>query len=96
MRIYYNSPSNGGTPGPQGPQGDIGPQGLQGDTGPQGPPGIDSGISYKAGIPASKNSTGTLGQIAIESEHVYVCTGTNSWLKLSTSNANFTNPGGFV
>lgn len=61
-------------------------------------PIIATGIVYKAGFPASKTSTGTLGQIAIDGANgtMYVCTGTNTWQKISLNSANFSNPGGFA
>lgn len=57
-----------------------------------------SGIAYKSGVPASKTSTGQLGQLAIDGANgvLYICTGTNTWQKVSLNSANFTNAGGFV
>lgn len=59
---------------------------------------VSSGLAYKAGFPASKTSTGTLGQISIDGANgtMYVCTGTNTWQKISLNSANFTNVGGFA
>lgn len=59
---------------------------------------VASGLAYKAGYPASKTSTGTLGQICIDgaSGTMYICTGTNTWQKISLNSANFTNAGGFA
>lgn len=56
------------------------------------------GLAYKAGFPASKTSTGTLGELAIDGTNgvLYICTGTNTWQKVSLNSANFTNAGGFV
>lgn len=61
-------------------------------------PIASTGIAYKAGIPASKTSTGTAGQISIDSANgvMYVCTQTNTWQKVSLNGANFTNAGGFA
>lgn len=56
------------------------------------------GISYVPGIPASKTSTGTTGQLAIDGVNgvLYICTSNNNWQKVSLNAATFTNPGGFV
>jgi hypothetical protein len=56
------------------------------------------GISYVPGIPASKTSTGQVGQLAIDGDNavLYICTSTNNWQKVSLNAANFTNPGGFI
>lgn len=56
------------------------------------------GISYVPGIPASKTSTGSVGQLAIDGANavLYVCTSPNNWQKVSLNAATFTNPGGFV
>ena len=61
-------------------------------------PIASTGIAYKAGVPASKTSTGTAGQISIDSANgvMYVCTQTNTWQKVSLNGANFTNAGGFA
>lgn len=57
-----------------------------------------TGIAYKSGIPASPTSSGTTGQLAIDGANgvLYICTGTNTWQKVSLNSANFTNPGGFI
>jgi hypothetical protein len=57
-----------------------------------------TGIAYKSGYPASKTSTGTLGEICIDdaSGTLYICTATNTWQKVSLNSANFTNAGGFA
>ena len=59
---------------------------------------VASGIAYKSGVPASKTATGTLGQLAIDGANgvLYICTGTNTWQKVSLNSANFTNAGGFT
>lgn len=56
------------------------------------------GLSYVDGYPASKTSTGTTGQIAIDGVGgiLYICTGPNNWQKVSLNSATFTNPGGFL
>jgi len=89
---WYNAPS---VTGPQGVQGLLGPTGP---TGPTGPAGAAAGITYKAGVPASKTSTGTIGQLSIDGANgvFYICTEENTWQKVSLNSANFTNPGGFV
>lgn len=57
-----------------------------------------TGLAYKAGFPASKTSTGTLGEICIDGANgtLYICTATNTWQKVSLNSANFTNAGGFA
>lgn len=61
-------------------------------------PIVSTGIAYKSGVPASKTSTGTLGQLAIDGANgvLYICTSTNNWQKVSLNAANFTNAGGFA
>jgi len=56
-----------------------------------------TGLAYKALYPNTKTATGTLGQISIDGANgtMYVCTGTNTWQKISLNSANFTNTGGF-
>lgn len=56
------------------------------------------GLAYKSGVPASKTATGTLGELAIDGANgvLYICTGTNTWQKVSLNSANFTNAGGFT
>ena len=56
-----------------------------------------TGLVYKPLYPNSKTATGTLGQISIDGANgtMYVCTGTNTWQKISLNSANFTNTGGF-
>jgi hypothetical protein len=56
------------------------------------------GLSYKTGFPASKTSTGSVGDIAIDGTNgiLYICTSTNNWQKVSLNAATFTNPGGFL
>lgn len=61
-------------------------------------PIVASGLAYKSGVPASKTSTGTLGELAIDGANgvLYICTATDTWQKVSLNSANFTNSGGFV
>lgn len=56
------------------------------------------GLSYVQGYPASKTSTGLIGQIAIDGTNgvLYICTATNTWQKVSLNSATFTNAGGFL
>lgn len=89
-----------GAQGTQGLQGIQGLQGLQGTTGVQGVTGAQgttSGITYKALYPNSKTAVGSLGEICIDGANgvLYICTGTNTWQKVSLNSANFTNTGGF-
>lgn len=90
-----------GRTGTQGFNGDIGARGLQGFTGTQGltgTQGTTSGITYKPGIPANQNSSGNIGQMAIDgtSNILYICTATNTWRSISLNSASFTNIGGFA
>jgi hypothetical protein len=48
-----------------------------GGTGPTGP----SGIPVSSIPPGSTSASGTTGQLALDSTHLYVCVGTNSWLR---------------
>jgi hypothetical protein len=34
-------------------------------------------------VPSTATSTGTVGQIAYNSTHLFVCVGTNSWIKVA-------------
>lgn len=58
---------------------------------------IATGLVYKALYPNNKTATGTLGEICIDGANgtMYVCTGNNTWQKVSLNSANFTNTGGF-
>jgi hypothetical protein len=60
-------------------------------------PIVASGLAYKELYPNTRTATGQLGQISIDATNgtMYVCTGTNSWQKISLNSANFTNTGGF-
>ena len=60
-------------------------------------PIVATGLAYKPLYPNNKTATGILGQICIDgaSGTLYVCTGTNTWQKVSMNSANFTNTGGF-
>lgn len=86
-----------GIQGVQGMQGTRGIQGTDGLQGVQGLTGATAGITYKAGYPNAKTSTGNLGEICIDGANgvMYVCTSTNTWQKVSLNASNFTNTGGF-
>lgn len=60
-------------------------------------PIVSTGLAYKELYPNSKTATGTLGEICIDGANgtLYICTGTNTWQKVSLNSANFTNTGGF-
>lgn len=102
--IFYNGGGSGGSgatgpTGPAGAAGATGPTGpaVTGPTGPQGPTGPSAGITYKALYPNTKDAVGSLGEICIDGTNgvLYICTGTNTWQKVSLNSANFTNTGGF-
>jgi hypothetical protein len=99
---YTGGAGGSGSAGPTGPAGATGPTGpagasVTGPTGPQGPTGASAGITYKALYPNTKTAVGNLGEICIDGDNgiLYVCTGTNSWQKVSMNSATFTNTGGF-
>lgn len=56
------------------------------------------GLSYKSGLPASKTSTGSKGQIAIDETngYLYICTSSNNWKRIALDSSIFTNVGGFA
>ena len=56
---------------------DVGPQGLQGVQGATGSAGDSA--------PASASSTGTAGDIAYDSNYIYVCVATNTWKRAALS-----------
>jgi hypothetical protein len=73
-----------GPTGPQGeigPTGDTGPTGAQGDVGATGPTGPDVIVT----APASATGPGTPGQIAYDSDHIYVCVATDTWKRAPLS-----------
>lgn len=70
--------------GPTGPAGTTGPTGPAGATGPTGAVGTP-GVTVVA-VPATPTSTGVVGQIAFNSNHVYIAIGTNSWARINRDN----------
>ncbi|MBW2466420.1 MAG: hypothetical protein JRF02_03890 [Deltaproteobacteria bacterium] len=40
---------------------------------------LDTSYVKKSSVPASSSSTGTAGQIATDSDYIYVCTATDQW-----------------
>ena len=56
---------------------DVGPQGAQGVQGATGSAGDSA--------PASASSTGTAGDIAYDSNYIYVCVATNTWKRAALS-----------
>ena len=75
-----------GATGPTGAAGATGPTGAAGATGPTGAAGTP-GVTVVA-VPTTPTSTGVVGQIAFDINHVYVCIGTNSWARLNRDNWN--------
>jgi len=51
-----------------------------GGTGPIGPTG-PSGVPVSTDVPQFTYSPGITGQLAVSSTNLYVCVGTNSWLR---------------
>lgn len=39
----------------------------------------------KVDVPSDASSTGTVGQIAIHNDHIYVCVATNTWKRAAIS-----------
>lgn len=46
---------------------------------------VDSTVSIVQSIPSSVNDSGTKGNIAFDSTHLYVCIDTNLWRRISLS-----------
>jgi len=69
--------------GPTGPAGAVGAAGATGPTGAAGTPGVTV-----VAVPTTPTSTGVVGQIAFDTNHVYVCIGTNSWARINRDNWN--------
>ena len=65
------------------PTGPTGPAGTTGPTGAVGTPGVTV-----VAVPATRTSTGVVGQIAVDTNHVYICIGTNSWARINRDNWN--------
>ena len=70
----------GGT-GPTGPIGLIGPTGATGSTGVTGATGVtgSTGPSVSTIAPGSSGATGSIGDLALDTNYLYVCVGTNTW-----------------
>jgi hypothetical protein len=45
----------------------------------------ENGINLVS-VPLTNTSTGTVGQIASDATHLYVCVGTNSWVRINKDN----------
>lgn len=50
--------------------------------GPTGPEGATGDISWIS-VPATAGSTGATGQLAFDSEYLYLATGTNTWARVT-------------
>lgn len=46
---------------------------------------LSSILVTKTGVPATSSSAGTIGQIAADGTHLYVCVNTNSWVRVTLS-----------
>ena len=66
--------------------GATGPTGAAGATGPTGAAGTP-GVTVVA-VPTTPTSTGVVGQISVDTNHVYICIGTNSWARVNRDNWN--------
>ena len=44
---------------------------------------LDARTVSVVAVPSTATSTGTVGQIAYNSTHLFVCVGTNSWIKVA-------------
>ena len=44
---------------------------------------VPEGTSVTSAVPATASSTGSIGQMAADSEYVYVCTAPNTWKRAS-------------
>jgi hypothetical protein len=44
---------------------------------------LDAKTVSVVAVPSTATSTGTVGQIAYNSTHLFVCVGTNSWVKVA-------------
>jgi hypothetical protein len=64
----------GGT-GPTGSTGSTGPTGSTGSVGPTG----STGPSVSSVAPGSSGATGSIGDLALDTDYLYVCIGTNTW-----------------
>jgi hypothetical protein len=73
---------NTGTFGPTGPVGPTGPQGTAG-VGLVGPTGAQGPIGPTQWVPPPINATdpGTAGQYSADSNYVYICIATNTWVR---------------
>jgi hypothetical protein len=67
----------GGT-GPTGSTGSTGSTGPTGSTGSVGPTG-STGPSVSSVAPGSSGATGSIGDLALDTDYLYVCIGTNTW-----------------
>jgi hypothetical protein len=83
-RVTSHTHSN--VTGPTGPAGATGPTGAAGATGPTGAAGTP-GVTVVA-VPTTPTSTGVVGQISVDTNHVYICIGTNSWARVNRDNWN--------
>jgi len=42
-------------------------------------------LASTVSIPTSASSTGTAGQVAVDSSHIYICVATNTWKRVAIS-----------
>jgi hypothetical protein len=91
-----------GSTGPSGPRGLDGITGVRGPQGPQGPASVVSGpqgpsgpsgpsVVANSGTVAHSTSTGIAGSMLYNTNYLYVCVATNTWIRLGNTATNITN-----
>jgi hypothetical protein len=63
----------------------TGPSGPQGPQGPQGPVSVAS-----SGTVVSSTSTGVAGSMSYDTNYLYVCVATDTWIRLGNTGTNIT------
>jgi len=44
---------------------------------------FEGGVQVKAPVPANASATGTIKQIAVDTDYIYVCTATDTWKRVA-------------
>ncbi len=85
-----SGPSGVGATGPSGPSGATGPQGPSGATGPTGASGPSGPPGTVAVGTGSKlpNSSGFSGLVSYDTNFLYVCVATDTWIRVGTTGSN--------
>ena len=71
-----------GIDGADGQKGDKGDKGDTGATGPQGPKGDPGELTFED-KPADASASGSQGQVAYDSNYLYICVKTNTWKRVA-------------